>query len=57
MEPNGSYTMCCGKKDCPNVRFLRDGSALVTDTESGVAVPFTSDQLDALAALLALRTR
>ena len=54
-EDDGSFTMCCGKKTCPNIRFSSDGSAVISDLVDGArqAVPFSRDELIALARLLA----
>jgi|GEM_PF-3956235 len=58
-ESDGSFTMCCGKKTCPNIKISADGSAVIRDTVNGVPqfVPFTAEELRALAELLASERR
>ncbi len=56
-EADGSLTMCCGKKTCPNLKFAPDGSAVISDIVNGAPqmVPFSAEELRALAAAIQMR--
>ena len=45
-------TLCCGSKRCPTVKFLHDGSVVITDDDTEIGsvgtIKISSDVLDRL---------
>lgn len=53
-EPDGSYSFCCSKKDCPNITLNADGGATITEPATGAVVVFDKDQFALLGNVAAL---